>query len=371
MIDVHPIRNRADLKTFIKFPWEVYRNDPQWVPHLIIDRLEYFNRKKNPFFHHSDAQLFLARRNGDVVGRIAAVRYERHLEVYDDDTGFFGFFESINDQTVVDSLFDSAADWLKSQGLRRMRGPMNFTINDECGLLVDGFDTPHVIMLTHNPPYYPQLIEQYGFEKTQDLYAYRIDRPKRTPKRLKRAMKMIEERHGITVRPVDMKSFDADVEGFHSIHSQAWSENWGAVPLTVEEFRRIAKELKLILDPELIFIVEANGKPIGISVTIPNVNEALKHANGRLFPLGLLKILWHKRKVESVRVLIMGVLKEHRVRGLDAAMYYKTMEAALDKGYQWGDMSWVLESNVPMRRVLERVGARIYRTYRIYDLNLS
>lgn len=371
MIDVHPVRNRSDLKTFVKFPWKIYRDDPEWVPPLIMDRMEFLNRKKNPFFQHSDAELFLVRQHGDVVGRIAAARYERHLEAYNDDTGFFGFFECVNDQEVADALFDGAADWLKSRGLRRMRGPMNFTINDECGLLVDGFDTPHVVMLTHNPSCYPQLVEGHGFQKAQDLYAYRIERPETVPHRLERAMKLIEERHGITVRGVDMSNFDEDVERVHTIHSQAWSENWGAVPLTKAEFKRIAKELKFVLDPDLIFIVEAEGDPVGISVTIPNINEALRHANGRLLPFGLLKILWYRRKIQSVRVLIMGVLREHRVRGLDAAMYYRTLTAALEKGYQWGDMSWVLESNVPMRRVLERVGARIYRKYRIYDLHLT
>ncbi len=367
MINIRTVNSKAELKAFIKFPWEIYKGNSNWVPPLIIDRMEFLNREKNPFFQHSDAELFTAEQNGSIVGRIAAIKYSRHLETYNDGTGFFGFFECIDDKEVARTLFQRAEEWLSDQGLKAVRGPMNFTINDECGLLVDAFDLSPVLLMTYNPPYYQELIESYGFEKAQDLFAYRISRPEDIPDRLKRAMKILEKRHGILIRTVNIKDFDNEVDRVHSIHNQAWSENWGAVLLTKDEFRKIGKELKMILDPDLVFLAEANGTPVGVIVCVPNMNVALKHANGRLLPFGLLKILWHKRKIDSLRVLIMGVLKEYRHMALDTAMYYKLMEASLAKGYQWAEMSWILESNASMRRVLERLGCELYKTYRIYD----
>lgn len=329
--------------------------------------MEFLDKRKNPFFKHSEADYFLAEKNGQPVGRIAAAKYTRHLETYHDNTGFFGFFECVNDQEVANALLDRAARWLADRDLTRMRGPMNLTINDECGLLVDGFHLPPVVMMTYNPPYYENLLTEYGFEKVQDLYAYRTVAPDPIPERLTRASRLIEKKHHVQIRNINMKDFGAEVDRIHQIHLEAWAENWGAVPLTRGEVRKIAKDLKLIIDPDLVFIVEANSKPVGVMVTVPDVNQALKYANGRLFPLGLFKILWHRRHIDAVRVFIMGVLKEYRRQGLDAAMYYKTLEAGLKKGYRWGELSWILESNIPMRRVLERVGSEIYKTYRIYD----
>ncbi|MEE9167322.1 MAG: N-acetyltransferase [Candidatus Neomarinimicrobiota bacterium] len=367
MLTVQTVETKSQLKKFIKFPWRIYRNDPNWVPPLIMDRMAFLDRKKNPFFRHSEAQLLLAERDGEPAGRIAAVHYTRHLETYQDGRGFFGFFECVDDHQVASALFNAASRFLAGRGLTWIRGPMNFTINDEVGLLVDGFNTPPVIMMTYNPPYYEGLITQYGFEKVQDLYAYKIVAPEAIPNRLERAFKLLQEKHEIRIRNIDMKDFEAEVDRIHEIHMKAWAGNWGAVPLTRSEIRKIAKDLKMIIDPDLVFMLEAGKEPVGVSVTIPDVNQAIKYANGRLFPFGLFKILWHKRRIDAVRVLIMGVLKEYRFRALDAAMYYKTMEVSLEKGYKWGEMSWILESNTPMRRVLERAGAHIYKTYRVYD----
>lgn len=367
MIEVHPVQSRRELKRFITFPWKIYADDPNWIPPLIVDRLNFFNRKKNPFFEHSEAELFMAFDNGEPVGRIAAIKYSRHLETYNDNTGFFGFFESINDSEVAHALLDRACRWVSEQGLTRIRGPTNFTVNDEAALLVDGFDRPPVIMMTYNPPYYEKLVTDYGFQKAQDLLAYYLNTPESIPPRLARAWKLMEERHGIRIRSINMKDFDGEVDRIHRVHEQAWSENWGSVPLTRNEIHRIAKDLKLIVDPDLVLIVEDRGEPVGVSVSLPDINQALMHANGRLFPLGLFKILWYRRKIDALRVFIMGVVKGYRHRGLDAAMYYKTMEVGLKKGYRWGEMSWVLESNTPMRRVLERMGIEVYKTYRVYE----
>lgn len=371
MVSVYQVKTKKDLKRFIKFPWKIYKDNSVWVPPLIIDRMEFLNKAKNPFFHHSEADLFLAEKNGNLVGRIAAIKYNKHLETFNDKIGFFGFFEAINDQDVSAALFNQVSQWLNHRGLTSMRGPTNFTMHNEAGLLVNGFEESQVVMHTYNPPYYPLLIEAYGFQKIQDLYAYRLFAPEDIPDRLERAMKIVQKKHDVVIRSLNMKYFDTEVDSIFVIINEAWEQNWGAVYLTRDELGHIVKDLKFIIDPDLVILAEVDGKVVGMSVTLPDINQAIKYANGRLFPIGLLKILWHRRHIDALRVFVMGVLKEYRTRGLDAAMYYKTMNTALKKGYKWGDMSWILESNLPMRRVLERVGAEIYKTYRIYEKKIG
>ncbi len=364
-----PVRSRRDLRRFIRFPWRIYAGNPNWVAPLLVERRAFLDRRKNPFFRHSDAELFLAERDGEVVGRIAAIENRRHLETYRDGTGFFGFFECVAEPAVARALVARAAEWVRGRGLVRLRGPMSFTINDECGLLVDAFDRPPVLLMSYNPPYYAELLEGAGLVKCQDLFAYRMDVPERVPERLAAAAAAVAGR-GIAVRKLDFGRFDEEVERVHRIHSRAWADNWGAVPLTVDEMRALAAELKPLADRDLVFLAEEAGEPVGVSVTVPDIHQALRLAHGRLLPFGLLKILWAKRRIDAVRVLIMGVLPGHRFRGVDAAMYARTMAEARRKGYRWGEMSWVLESNPAMVRVAERLGAERYKTYRIYDLEL-
>lgn len=368
-IAVRAIASRRDRKRFVRFQRRIYAGNPAWVPPLEVERLDFLDRRKNPFFRHSDAELFVAERDGEIVGRIAAIENRRHLETYADGTGFFGFFESIDDPAVARALVGRAAEWVRARGLVRLRGPMSFTINDECALLVDAFDLPPVLLMSYNPPYYAALLEGCGLRKVQDLYAYRMDVPERVPDRLAAAAGVVAAR-GITVRPLDFSRFDEEVVRVHRIHSQAWAANWGAVPLTVEEMRTLAAELKPLADRDLVFLAEENGEPVGVCVTVPDINQALRAADGRLLPFGLLRLLAAKRHIDAVRVLIMGVLPGHRYRGVDAAMYARTMAAARRKGYRWGEMSWVLESNPAMNRVAERLGAERYKTYRLYDLEL-
>lgn len=366
---VRPVRTRGDLGRFLRLPFGIHAGNPNWVAPLLVERRAFLDRRKNPFFRHSEAELFLAERGGEPVGRIAAIENRRHLETYRDGTGFFGFFECADDPEVAERLVAAAAGWVRERGLARLRGPMSFTINDECGLLIDAFDRPPVLLMSYNPPYYAHLLERAGFVKSQDLYAYRMDVPERVPERLAAAVRAVAER-GIVVRKLDFARFDEEVERVHRIHSRAWAENWGAVPLTVDEMRALAAELKPLADRDLVFLAEEGGEPVGVSVTVPDLHQALKLANGRLLPFGLLKILWAKRRIDAVRVLIMGVLPSHRNRGVDAAMYARTIEEARRKGYRWGEMSWVLESNPTMRRIIERLGGERYKTYRIYDLEL-
>ena len=363
------MRTRRDRRRFVRLPWRIYRDTPAWVPPLEIERMDFIDRRKNAFFRHSDAELYLAEREGEPVGRIAAIENRRHLETYRDGTGFFGFFESIDDPSVARALVAKASDWARARGLARLRGPMSFTINDECGLLLDAFELPPVLLMSYNPPYYRPLLEDLGFRKAQDLWAYRLDAPERVPERLGRLARAGAAR-GISVRKLDFSRFDEEVALVHRIHSQAWASNWGAVPLTVEEMRALARELKPLADRDLVFLAEDGGEPVGVSVTVPDINQALPAARGRLLPFGLVRLLLARRRIDAVRVLILGVLPGHRFRGVDAALYARTMEEAIRKGYRWGELSWVLESNPAMNSAAEFLGATRYKTYRIYDLEL-
>ncbi len=367
---VRPVRSRRDLRRFVRLPWRIYAGNAAWIAPLFIERLDFLDRRKNPFFRHSEAELFLAERDGEIVGRIAAIENRRHLETYRDGTGFFGHFESIDDPAVSTALFDEAARWVRSRGLVRLRGPESFTINDECGLLLDAFDLAPVVLMSYNPPYYQTLVEGHGFRKAQDLFAFRMTVPGAVPPRLAAASRRVAA-GGVVVRKADFARIDDEVAKIHRLHSAAWAENWGAVPLTREEIGALARELLLFADRDLVFLAEYEGEPIGVSVTVPDVNQALRLAHGRLLPFGWLRILLKRRRIDAVRVLIMGVRSEWRHRGIDAALYARTIEEAHRKRYRWGELSWILESNASMLEVLASLGAERYKTYRIYDLELG
>jgi hypothetical protein len=363
--------HRKQLKKFIKFPWNIYRNDPNWVPPLIFDQLRFFTPGKNPYLSHSKAQLFMAFRGEEPVGRISAHENNQHRRIHKDGAGFFGFFECINDQTVANALFDAASSWLRERGLKTMRGPLSFSMNDEVGLLIDAFDEPPFIRMTYNPSYYAGLIEGYGLQKIQDLYAYAMFESEEFPKKLRDIAGFVLEDPKLVVRRMDVRDFKSEIGRIKKIYTEAWSENWGAVPLTEEEFDRIVGEFKLIFDRDLSFIAEYDGEPAGLSLVLPDMNQALKKAGGRLFPLGLLKILWHKQKISSWRMPVMGVLKEHRMRGIEAVFCCRTYDAAKkNRAYRKCELSWVLESNTAANAVLKKMGARRSKAYRIYEKQL-
>jgi len=368
-VEVFRVEGRRDLRRFVRFPWAVYDGNRCWVPPLLREQTRFLTPAGNAFFRHSTAELFLARRGGELVGRIAAIENRRHLETYEDGTGFFGFFESVDDGEVASALVETAAAWVRARGLRRLRGPTSFTINDECGILLDAFDRPPVVLMPYNPPYYRLLLEDLGFVKAHDLYAYRMEAPAEMPRRLRSARALAGAR-GTVIRQIDLSRFDEELTRIHSVHSRAWAENWGAVPLSQSEIHELAERLLPVVDPALLFLAEKGGEPIGVVISVPDVNQVLSHLNGRLFPFGLARFLWYRRRVDALRGLIMGVLAEHRHEGVDAALYAATVEAALAKGYRWGELSWILESNLPMRRVLERLGTVHYKTYRIYEKEL-
>jgi len=365
-ITVREVKNKSDLNAFIKFPWKVYQGDPNWVPPLILDMKDRLNPKKNPYFDHSQVALFLAERDGEICGRIAATINNNHNKFHQENIGFFGFFECENRQETTNALFDRAGEYLKKTGVSLMRGPANLSSNDEWGLLLNAFDSPPMVMMTYNPPYYIDLLENYGFVKAMDVYAYWAN-TNEIPDKAPRIAEKLKKRADITVRTVDMKHFWEEVERIREVYNSAWSRNWGFVPLTPKEFEKVAKDMKTILDPDFVFIAESQGKPVGFSMTLPDVNQAMIKLNGRLLPFGIFKLLYYVKKIRTVRVITMGVIPEFLKRGIDAIFYYENLLAAQRKNIIGGEFSWVLETNDMMNRAAVHLGGKAYKTYRLYD----
>ena len=358
---------------FIKLPSQIYRNDPYWVPPLIIERKEFLDRRKNPFFQHSNVIIYLAKRDSETVGRIAGIVNHNHNKFHQENVGFFGFFECVNDYAVAKALLDSVRQWLRSKRTEIMRGPANFSSNEEWGFLLEGFDSPPVIMMSYNPPYYLNFMERYGLVKAKDLYAYFIDKSLPPPERVVKMAENIKNRENIKIRNINMKDFKNEVKKIKGIYNSAWSKNWGFVPMTDEEFDHLAKSLKQIVDPHMVFIAEVEGKPAGFSLALPDFNQVLIRLNGRLFPLGILKLLWHtkiKNKIDGVRIITMGVIPEFQKRGIDTVFYAETYNVGVKRGYTWAETSWILEDNILMNRALELLGAKLYKKYRIFEIKI-
>jgi hypothetical protein len=376
-IDIVPVTTAEQRRTFAAFPWRLYAGDPNWVPPIFNDRLALLDPDKHPFHEHAAVQPFLALRGGEVVGTITAHTNERHNEVHGDKVGFFGFFEVIDDFAVAEALLDTASGWLRERGMEAIRGPENFSQNEEVGLLIDGRDEPPVIMMTYNPPYYQGLLERAGFAKAQDLYAWLIPTDifdkdvQKLPRKFLRVAEQARARPDLELRRIDMKHFAQEVELAKVVYNKAWEQNWGFVPMTDHEIEHLGDELKLIIDPDLVYIAKVDGKPAGISLGIPDVNQALLRArpqpNTWSLPLLLGRFLWHRRKINKFRLMIMGVIPEYRTLGIDALFYVETARAAFRKGYDYCEMSWILETNDMMNRIIERLGGEIYKTYRVYE----
>lgn len=376
-IEVKPVSTSKELEQFILFPWKVYANDPYWVPPLISERKAFFDPSRNPFFKHAEVQLFLALKEGELAGTISAHINHTHNEFHQEKAGFFGFFECLEDFFVAQRLLETACQWVAERGMEVIRGPMNFSTNEECGLLVEGFDSRPVVMMTYNPRYYVDFVEKAGFVKAMDLYAYILkaedfkNNAENLPEKVFKAAQAALSRPKIRVRTLNFKDFDREVERGWKVYNSAWSKNWGFVPLSEEEFKHIAYGLKPFLDPELIFLAEVNGEPVGLSVTLPDLNIPLHKIDGKLFPLGWLKFLWYKRKIDTARFFMMGVVERYRNLGIDAIFYLETAKALLKKGYTRCEVSWILENNVMMNRIVQRLGGRVYKVYRIYEKNLA
>ena len=367
---IMPVRSKKDLMDFIKLPFQLYKNDPNWVPPLIMDQKDFFNPKKNPFYEHSEVQLFLAYKNDKLVGRISAHTNTQHNKFHNDKVGFFGFFEAIDDQEVANELIDAASEWLKAKGMDTLRGPMNFSTNDEVGLLIKGFETPPFVMMTHNPSYYLPLLENAGLQKSMDLFAYlvKISKP---PERVARLSEKLIKRGNFTIRSLKTKKKDLkkDIETVFTIYMKAWERNWGFVPMTKKEFDHVVAALLPIVIPELVFIAFVNGEPAGFSVTLPDYNYVLKKMHGRLLPFGIFKALYYKNKISGLRQITMGVIKEYQNRGIDTVFYAKSFETAYNHkiNFKVGECSWILETNTMMNRIMESLNGKIHKIYRILD----
>jgi hypothetical protein len=374
-IEIVECKTRAERRQLITFQWEIYKGDPYWVPPLLSEREAFFDKSRNAFFEHSDAALFVAKRNGKIVGTIAAILNNRHNQVHNEKTGFFGAFECIDDFEVAKALLDTARDWVKARGMNTMRGPATFSSNDEWGLLVDGFDSEPQIMMTYNPRYYIDLLERYGFKKVMDLWAWWASTEKCRDLivggRFERVVQMALKRGKFTVRKADIKKFDEEVERVKQVYNEAWLQNWGFVPMTDSEIDHLGANLKQIADPDMVFIAEQDGKPIGVSISLPNLNRPLRKAypSPRTPELWtLLKFLWYRRSmVNALRLIVLGVVPSHRMSGVDIVMMYRTLQVAMEKNLIGGECSWILETNDDMNRMIRMVGAEIYKTYRIYD----
>jgi len=369
-IEVVPVRGRRALESFVALPYELHRHDPCFTPPLRRDVRTLVDPARNPFFRHAERELFLARSGGRVLGRVAAIHDQAHERVHRDGAGFFGFFESRPDPAVARALLDAAAGWLRERGCRLMRGPVSPSINDEAGLLVDGFDTPSVIMMPHNPPCYPGLVEGAGLEGVKDLLAFESTST-RLPERLVAATGLLERRHGIVTRSIEMRRFEAEVAVVQRLFNRGWRGNWGAVPLDDAEVAHLAALLRPIVVPELVVFALRDGEPIGFAAAIPDLNVALRrNPGGRFFP-GVLKLLWAVRRITRLRVLLLGVVPEWQGRGVDALLYRRVWEAGVARGFSWAEAGWVLEDNHAMLNGLRRMGFRRYKTYRLYERSLA
>ncbi len=373
---VTPVAGRADLDAFIRLPWQIYQGNPNWVPPLLRLQHELFDPKRNAFYQHADVQMFLARRQGRVIGRVSAHIDHEHNRCHKERTGFFGFFECENDPDAASALLATAESWLLERGMDRARGPLSFSVNSEVGLLVDGFDSPPVILMPYSQPYYPELLERCGYAKVKDLYAWRWQSQPVPPGSPARMAKELRERPEVKVRRAETRRFSEEVRTILDLYNDAWSENWGYVPATAAEAEQMARDLRLIVDPDIVPIVEINGVPAGVALAVPNVNEAIRDLNGRLFPFGFIKLLWRLkvRRVKSGRLLLLGVKKEFRTRqyaGLGYLLCDEIYRGATERGYKWAEFSWTLEDNGLVNSLATKVGAEHYKTYRIYEKALQ
>jgi hypothetical protein len=367
---VVPVEGRRGLRQFIRLPWSIYLDDPTWVPPLLLERKEHLS-KRNPFFEHAKCKFWLAYRGATPVGRISAQVDQLHLQRYEDSTGFFGLLEAEDEAETFRALMDTAETWLRDQGMHRVLGPFNFSINQECGLLVEGFDTPPMVMMGHARPYYSARIEENGYRKEKDLLAYHINSDYQLTPAMRLVIKRAKKR--VHLRPLRRSIFREELRILQDIFEDAWSQNWGFVPFTRSEFEHMGKSLKLLLPDDQVQIAEVDGVPAAFMVAMPNVNEAIRDLNGKLFPLGWLKLLWRLKVAypKSVRVALMGVRQRYQKSRLGAALALMVIEActapAVRRGVLTAEMSWILDDNLGMRNIIESLGGKAYKRYRIYS----
>lgn len=367
-MEIVEVKKEEDLLRFIDFPYSLYSRDSRYAPPLRGDMKEQFSMK-NPFFRHAEVKYFIARKERKTVGRVAAILNQRHIAFHGESAGFFGFFESLNDPDIAQGLLLAAGRELKERGMTLMRGPMNFSTNEECGFLIEGFDEPPMLMTPYNPSYYNDLVEMCGMRKAKDLYAYIHDVRESLPEKVLRVAAIAEKR-GVRVRPIDKRRFREEMLVFKEVYNSAWEKNWGFIPLTDEELYHLGEKLKQIAVPELTLIAEDDGRPVGFMGLLPDFNFVLRRMGGKLNPVTLLKALYYSRKVADLRLLLLGIRPEYRNKGVDALLYREGFKGIKNGGYRRLEFSWVLEDNIPVQRIVELVGGRLYKRYRIYEKEL-
>lgn len=370
-ITLKEVKTDKDLLAFIRFPWELYKGDPCWVPPLIKDQLQKFS-SDHPFHSHSEMILYLAHLEGRIVGRIAGIIDHNYVDFHQEKVGFFGFFESVPEAEVAETLFLQIQSWLKDRGMEKMVGPMNPSTNDECGLLIEGFESSPCLMMPYNPRYYSDLTEGIGFKKAMDLYAYLLEETTFNLDRLNRITEKLGKREPqLHIRPINLKDFDRELTIIKSLYNQAWSKNWGFVPLTEAEIDDLGKNLKPLVVPDLVLFAYWAEEPVGFSVALPDYNEVLKHLNGKIGLLGGLKFLYYSKKIHRIRVMLLGVTHAFRKKGIEGFLYVETFKRGIQRGYCRAECSWILESNPLMQHGLEAMGGKRYKTYRVYEIALT
>jgi GNAT superfamily N-acetyltransferase len=370
-VEVVRVQSVMEKDEFIRFQWKVYDGDLHWVPPLVMERREFLDPAKNPFYDHADVALFLARRDGEVVGRIAAVEDRNFNAFHGTRTAYFGLYESANDVGVAAALFKAAKDWARWRGLDTILGPLNLSTNYEVGLLVEGFDSDPYIQMTYNPRFYGELFDACGLKKAKDLFAWERSAKTPPPERFTRIADKIRDHEEITIRSANLKDFEAEAARIKEVYNAAWEKNWGFVPMTSAEFDKLARDLKQMLVDDLAIIAEHRGEPVAFALTCPDYNQALKHVGGRLtsygVPVGLAKLLWYARKIDKVRLMALGVKQGWRRRGLDAVLIVETIRRADKLGYAGGEVSWTPEDNDLIISAIEASGCTRTKTYRVYE----
>jgi hypothetical protein len=368
MISIVRVESEEQLKQFIEYPYKLYEKDKYWVPPLKRDVHHLFDKSGNPFWNHSERELYLVFRNKHLVGRVAGIVDRNFIEFWKENTGYFGFFECEEDVEAARALFDAVRKFLREKGMDKFIGPMNPSTNDECGFLLEGYFSSPVIMMTYTPEYYHELAKASGLVKAKDLYAYYVNTDDAPLEYLERICTIVRRRvHDIKIRCVNMKDFANEVKKIQEVYNDAWSPNWGFVPMTDAEFKEIANNLKPLIVPELVFIIELNNVPAAVSLTVPNYNEILKKVKGKLGPIELLKFLYYKNKIKEVRLVIMGVRRQFQKMGLESLLYMESFKVGKRLGYQGGELSWTLEDNHEVNNGIKKMGGKLYKKWRMYQ----
>ena len=365
------VTTKEEKKKFLHFPYKHYKDDEFWVAPLLIEQKKLQSTEKNPFFNNADIAFFYATLNNKPAGRIAAIIDHRYNRFHNTKTGFFGFFESIDKPETSNLLFKVAEGWLREKGMEQVLGPANPGMMDEIGILVEGFDKYPSILMPYNKPYYDKLVIEAGYKKEMDLLTYLVTQDSVDRGRANRAMEIVKKRlPGITIRKIKLKKIREEVTIIREIFNSAWKNNWGFIPLSTEEFDALAADLKTIVDDDFAHIAEIDGKPVGFSVALPDFNQIFRKMNGRLLPFGIFKILWNKRKINKIRTALMGVIPEYQGRGIDVLLHREAIENGLKKNFYSSEVGWILENNIQMLRVAEKIGGTIDKRYRMYSKNL-